>query len=252
MANLITRKFTMDLSNMYFINNGIISRRSIVEFVESYTGIYNMLKDTGKNVGWCTAKECLMFTDGDEIYRVDADLVVNMMLDLTTYVHSSQESDVIVLRYDSDVYTDDKLIIKENYKDFEHTISEPYDIGRVPKSTKEKFSKCLIIEDNLSVYSIKKGHVYKEHILDYIARNGMMWSNRLVEGIDNSDFILNNKNVALRVMDGRIDRIDKSKVEKIIRYSGTKLKVETSSLYDYLVVEYDNEAFPDSELCLTS
>lgn len=248
------RKFTMDKEHIYFVNDGIITRKSIIELLND-DGIYEKLDNSSDNVGWCDCQSALMFTGDNRVLRVDIDVLINMMLHPTTLAMQTKEPGISVFEYESQIYTDSMLKANNSYKNFEKLKGKNLarKIGKIPKESKKVgFKKCIMIQDPLSIYFAYGDGIFRTPILEYIASHGSGWKTSLAESDYHTGYILGDKGVLLRVTEDKIERISDEKREFLIRHGSTKVDVRTSSLYDYIIVEYDCMAFPDGELRVTT
>lgn len=244
----VLRRFTMDSSSIFFINHGIISKKSILDFIKENEDAYAMLDGVQDNVGWCTPGMCLMFTDYDKIFRVDSDMIINIMLDPETLTHASMQQDIVLLEYDSDKYSDESITVDDRYKEFLMQNKRYTEMCLVPdRNMIEGITLCYIIHDPLSIYEIKGNLVIKTNVIDYIAFHENNWKEILMAN-KNAGYILNADDAALRVTHDKVERISRSKSDLILRHSSTRYDVKTSSAYEYLVVAYENSVFPDDKL----
>lgn len=249
---MIERRFTADDEHIYFINNGIITRKNVIDFLNQYVDAYYLLQSVGRNVGWCTPGTCLMFTENDEIYRVLSGSVMNIMTDEHTVIKDSKDDGITVVEYDYSGHRDGQLIADFNYKVFiQPSIDHSIDIGDVPKSMKDGFTKCAMIEDRYSVYSIWKGRIWKEHIFDYISKCGPNWSFILENGADKYTCLYDKEHAVIRMMEDRLDVIKSSYVHAIKDNCETTVERRFSEyLYDYCVLEYKSAWFSEDAMII--
>lgn len=245
MSNFITRRFVIDVRNVYFINNGFITKRDILKIISGSNNVYSRLMNTGENVGWCTNNKWLMLTDDDKIFRVGSDIIINLMQYPTTTMNSDG-SGVLSIRYDADIYTDEVLKVNGDYKNKRE--SSTFSFGVVPKAAFENTMGCVFIQDAYSIYDVQEGCIFKTPILDYIANNGDSWREKLINSDQHTGFILDDKDVFLRVTENAIERISMSKWDPIIRHDKTVVSMKSTPTSDYLIVSYSTTAFPDLDL----
>lgn len=238
MSGIVTRKFTADSRHIYFINNGIISRKKITDFIRESPNAYHQLSTTGSNVGWCTEATYLMFTENDEIFRVPVSRVVELLLNDKTLEVPCEEDAVFAVKYYKDICPDETFIKERDYKDFDKYLNRQRFIGYVPEECDNvRYRKCIISQDPTHIYSVSNGRVYKENIIDYIAVHGVMWKRKLKESSKDVGFTCFHPRDFLMIRQDEIRLLSHVEGMKIIRNWSTKVNERESSYNDYLIMD---------------
>ncbi len=249
MANRVTRRFTMDTNNIYNIDAGFIKKTPVLKYIRYVGNPYESLKNSAYNVGWTTGGKSLMFTDEDEILRVDSDRVIEMMCYDSTIANKGEGSDILTLSYDADIFSDYTLGVDRCYKNFDKAGRVVRRRTKAPsKSSREGFTRCVFVSNPVSVYYANDGYIYREHILDYIATHREEWREHLLCSNSNTGYILGVEDVFLRIYNDKIDRLKMAMWEPLIRDKDSKVEVRSSSLYDYVIIEYNSNVFSDNML----
>ena len=251
MSDYLERRFTMDKQHIYFINRGIVTRKSILQFIKEYPDVYNELYGIDTTVGWADIGSALMFTDSSEIYRVSDDILVDMMSVSGSKGIPCTEPGLIKLRYNKREYHDDFIITERGDSKFHAVMPNINHVGNVLESG-ERPRRCIIVQDPLSVYEVTDGRVYKQSLMNYIATRGEKWQELLRESDVNVGFTYKNPKSVLRILEDRIELMDAAAYDLIVKHPDTTIDLRTSSLYDYINVEYDNKYLTDEILGVTT
>lgn len=245
MSNFVTRRFTTDCENIYFINDGIITTKKISSFIRNCKDAYNILQNTGDNVGWCTPGTCLMFTEDNKIYRVRSDIFEGIVNYKSTCTKTCFEDDVVSVRYDTDIYSDTLIIADIDYKNFGTRGSNTETIWHISEeSNRIGFAKCIMIQDPLSVYFIKDGKLSREHILDYMAEHNENWEEHLMSSGQDLGFTIGSTTDCLLVLENEICLMEDWLRISMMADEDTMVEVKSTCTYDFLIVDYDSVKFP--------
>lgn len=252
-TDILSRRFTMDKQHIYFINNGIITRKNFLDFINEYDAVYTTLQSTKENVGWNTAGTALMFTEEDKVLRISDDIMIQMMQSSGTLGVPNKEPGIFALKYFERDWRDEDIVIKYDYKDFQRCNTSLYHLSRVPDiSDSEDVAKCILTHDPMYIYFIDGFKVSKQHIVDYIVDNGENWRQKLAATDEHTGYTYDDRNYILRLTKDKIERIDPGVYERLITHENTSIAVRQSSLHDYIITEYNNQIFTDEVLGATS